>query len=177
MNREFRLTLCLLLFCALPATGMAQGFGQPGVGDPRAKNQNDDKRDLPFLHGLHFHVPSGGPAPGPIPDDRPPVSPQTGTDFGRSGLPSPFDPPHYPGNNEPMPPGAFRPALPPEAHAPPRFEPIKIPTALEHTSSIPRFTGELSSVAAEGRGAVGLLGAVGAGIAAFFRGLFGRRKQ
>jgi hypothetical protein len=167
MNREFRLTLCLVALCALPAAATAQGFAQPGVADPPAGIKNDDRRDHFSPPHLHLHVPSGASGPGFTPNEPAPGGPRTGPDFGPTARPSPFEPPLF---SEP-------PKFPTEAFAPRFPEPLKVPTALEHPISIPRFAGEVRSSAGMGRGLVGVFGAAGAGIAALFRGLFGRRKE
>jgi hypothetical protein len=156
MNREFRLALCLVALCALPTAATAQGFAPPGG----AKDHNDDRKDLfsPPLPHLHVpHMPAGPAAPN---------DPRTGPAFDPTARPSPFDP-WRPSESPKFPADAFTPRFP---------EPVKLPTALEHPVSIPRFAGEVRTSAGMGRGLVGVFGAAGAGIAALFRALFGRRE-
>jgi hypothetical protein len=175
MSREFRFGLLLVAICALPTAAMAQGVGQAGMAGPRAKDNNDDRRDRFFLHGVPPHVPPGGTGPGLSSSEPHEGVPRTKTDFGPSDRPSTFDPLR---NYDPATAETFRPSLPPEAFAPLRFSDFNVPAASEPSMSVPRFVSNMhSSSAGMGRGLAGLFGAAGAGIAAFFRRLVGRRQE
>jgi hypothetical protein len=178
MNREFRLTLCLAALCALPPAATAQGIARPGVADPRAKDNNDDRRDRFSLPHMLLHVPHG-PAGASEPDFSPneptPGGPRPGTGFGPTPRPSPSDPPRPPGNYEPATADAFRPPIRPEAFAPPRFsEPPRCPIALEHPTVGEGGVGIVRGLSG-GRG--GIFAGIGGAIAAAFGGIFGRKKE
>jgi hypothetical protein len=172
MNRVFQLALCLAALLALPRASIAQGFGQPGMAGPRAKDKNDDRRDPYFPHGLHPHLPPQIGVPGFSPNEPRTGDPRTGPDLGPTGRPTPFNPPHFRGNQEPPTADAFRPPIPPEVFAPPRFsEPARFPTAFERPAAGEGIFRGFS------RGGRGILAGIGGAIAAALGGLFGRKKE
>jgi hypothetical protein len=176
MNREFRLTLCLIALCALPATATAQGFARPGEPDPRAKDKNDDRKDGIIRYVPH---PSIIHVPGSFPHDPAPSSRQTPTDGNLHPGSPPFDPGRFSESNVESPSaGTFKPQTV-ERSTPPRLpESVTFPPPMEHPMPSPHITsGFRPPSAGMGRGLFGIIGGGFAGIAAILRGIFGRRKE
>jgi hypothetical protein len=173
------LALCLVALVVLPLAATAQGFGRPGFAGPDAtdkkdKKDRDDRFGIPHIP-VHptpgVEVPGTHPANSPYPDSRFPP---------RNGASSPWDNRTFPGTRQPSPeitapPAAFTPVPPPAL----RIDPVefKVPPP-EFTMPQSTFSSSFRpSMLAEGRGGVGIIGGIGGGIAAFFRALFGRRKE
>lgn len=178
MKSPYCLALCLVALTVFPPFATAQGFGRPGFVGPGAIDRNEKKdRDDPFgIPQVRVYMPPGVAFPRtatapPFPDPR---------FAGQNGASSPWNNSPFPGTRPPssgitVPPAEFTPVAPPAIKIDPA--PFKVPT---HEFTIPKSTYSSSfpsSLLAGGRGGVGILGVVGGGIAAFFRALFGRRKE
>jgi hypothetical protein len=176
MNAPIRLALCFVALAVFPLAATAQGFGQPGNFGPGSNGKKDDWDRDPFgVPRFPAYTPPGshlprGPATSPFPGSRFAGPNDASGHWDNPGFPGSRQPPGITGR-----PGEFTPVTPPPLTfdrteiklPPPEFTTLK---PLHSSAFRPPPVGEV-------RGGLGILGVVGGCIAAFFRALFGRRKQ